>query len=469
MKSITLLVIIGLILSACLAPVQPQSIAAGEEIPITCHGVRIGNQLAVECDLSTPTAEATATATATETPTAIPLPTATTTPTVALPTPTPTITATLSAETPPFVGAPLCAEHDLIQWHSLWNAARGCHYNHTHNADPWLVADIFGAPGELVGQELSYPWQTPNELQMKATGYKYFVNRDIACEFDFATELEVRSDVYCVRAFRIQYHDHAELDPLIRFHSYFAEIQICERDNSSCWVVKSGGWADFGFLMAPYKQRHIPLPNDPLNIDLNEEPYRAYNATFFGGVDFLARYRQPFRSCKDCPVNRNAINDNVTYWATDENWANNNGFNKMIGFVFWKYDTSVLIADDGTPVLICPNYDCRFNDSEVTFYIVSATVPATLDIDRDGYVNGYNGYTDRQGNLAFNCTAVGLDCVPYAIEGKAKVGIGFWSDQDNLGYSIKQFDNSVGPIDFDVSPGNESPENEWWIEPEHGH
>lgn len=400
--------------------------------------------------------------TATLTPTIPDTPTSTATPTFTptnTSTLTPTITATsTSSVTVPFVGAPLCTEHTLTQWHSLWNAALGCHYDHTHNGNPWLVADIFGVPGALVGQELSYPWQTTKELEIKANGYKYFVNRNIECEFDFANELEVRSDVYCVRAFRIQYHDHDVLDPLVRFHSFFAEVQICLRDNSVCWIVKSGGWSDFGFLMAPYKQRHIPLLGDPLNIDLNEEPYRAYNAVSFGGIDFLTRYRQPFRSCKLCPVNRNAINDSVSFWATDETWANNNGWNKMVSYIYWKYDTSVLIGDNAQPVLICPNYDCRFNDSNLTFYIVAASVPKTLDVDGDGWVNGYRGYTDRQGNLMFNCTSIGLDCVPYIIEGRARVGIGFWSDQDNLGYSIRQFDNSIGPIDFDVSPGNE-----WWI------
>ena len=77
----------------------------------------------------------------------------------------------------PYPGAPKCPDwvHQANQWHSLWNHQHGCHYDHTHNANPTVANGLFGPPGAMIGgQSLSYPWQTPNENQLKHEGYKYF-------------------------------------------------------------------------------------------------------------------------------------------------------------------------------------------------------------------------------------------------------------------------------------------------------
>lgn len=90
----------------------------------------------------------------------------------------------------PYAEAPECLEHDPTKYHGLWNEIDGCHWAHTHNANPLApeVVSLFGDYTEYTGQEVSYPWQTyagagpnlnpppPNpvwELDAKGNGYKF--------------------------------------------------------------------------------------------------------------------------------------------------------------------------------------------------------------------------------------------------------------------------------------------------------
>ena len=84
-----------------------------------------------------------------------PDPTATQTPTATI---TATVTPTQTAQIEPYPDAPACASHDDRAYHSLWDAERGCHYDHQHGDDPHeldykLGTDIYG----LMGGEISYP------------------------------------------------------------------------------------------------------------------------------------------------------------------------------------------------------------------------------------------------------------------------------------------------------------------------
>lgn len=439
---------------------------AGDAALVTLH----------EGDLSWLCATTTPVVLPTGTPTHLPTNTSTATATVGVistGTPTPTATntpkptqATVEAPTPgatmtPFAAAAACATHDDTAWHGLWDGVRGCHYGHTHNWDPAIVAGLFGQAGALVGQEISYPWRTPNEQERKHSGYKYGVNRDLPCEFDFAGDLATSN---CVRAFSLQYHSHLLLDPTVRFHSFFAQGLLCTQDGTRCGTMATGGWIDSGFLQSPYKVAHVPLPgiDPPGPVDLNEEPYKAFNRTNWGGVDFVARYRQPFRSCKGCPADRNSVNDNVSFWGTDEPWSSNYGYNLLAGYDTWTYDTAVLISVTApfTPTLICPAGNCRFNNSEELVYLMAFRVPTSLDTNGDGFVT-YSGYTDVRGQIVTGCTGPGANCVPLVIE-DAPVGLALWSKQDELGYTIPQPDGTLGPPEFDVSPGSV-----WWIDMEH--
>ncbi|MFN8446999.1 MAG: hypothetical protein U0175_39760 [Caldilineaceae bacterium] len=358
----------------------------------------------------------------------------------------------------PYATAPLCPTHDDIHWHGLWDAARGCHYNHTHNADPSAVDNVFGPAGTLFGgQSISYPWQTPHENQNKHQGYKYAVGADLPCVQDTYEYLSPQPD--CVRAFRIQHHDlGGPMDAVVRFHSYFAEVQVCRRDGSSCGIIRTGGHSDFGILHVPYKQAWIPLPqkdppelwqyvNDRSQVDLNVDPYRAYNE-----LSLMQQMRTAEAMCKTCQGPGRELR---TTWAGatqfgHADWAVGN---QIVGFQFWTFDdwggfNPNNLADYQ---LVCPDAQCRFNSSEHALYTVSVDVAAELDDDGDGIVN-YQGFTDLNGKVATNCTVAGQNCVPLVIE-HAAVG--------RYLYSFQAPTHDVAAIthDYDVSP-----EGVWWIQ-----
>jgi len=114
--------------------------------------------------IETPTPQPpTATLEPTETPTPQP-PTAAPEPTET-PTPQPpTATPEPDGDVEPYADAPACPSHDDRAFHALWDAERGCHYDHEHGDNPHDVDHIFGTEFyDWAGGEISYPWQTPDE------------------------------------------------------------------------------------------------------------------------------------------------------------------------------------------------------------------------------------------------------------------------------------------------------------------
>ncbi|MBE7551505.1 MAG: hypothetical protein HS126_10580 [Anaerolineales bacterium] len=371
---------------------------------------------------------------------------------ISMPTPAPTAT--------PIASVPLCPDHDPIKWHELLDTMRGCHYNHTHNWDPTVVDDLFGPAGNLWGgQSISYPWETNHENHHKHSGYKYGLNRDLGCEFAGIDWIAKN----CVDAFRIEYHDAGRLDLTVRLHSFFLEARICTKDGSKCGIARTGGWADFGILKSPYPGSHVPLPGqDPPTVsDLQKtiEPYRTTNPVIgdnnFNNLDY---FHERALSGKVSASKLGFGFHNQSYWSTDYPARNQYGYNKTASFKFWVYDDPALVNrnDPFNMVLICPNYDCLYNNSEHIIFEVTVNVPANLDTDGDGMVT-YSGYTDRQGNIVQGCTAMSTDCVPLRFE-NVPVGMAGWGANSDIGLEIVQPGGIVGPVDFDVSPGKE-----WWI------
>lgn len=324
------------------------------------------------------------------------------------------------AAIPPFPGAPLCPTHNDTQWHSLWDASRGCHYDHTHNDDPASADFLFGPAGEGWGQSISYPFMTANENNMMGhTGYKYYVNLNPqpAC----ATEaFEYLGAVNCVSAFRIEYHDVGGNAHMVkRFHSYFMEVQV--KKGNIVGTIETGGWADFGCLHGEYKKFFVTLPGvDPTNSngqsvcqsgvpgaqDINADPYRAVG---YSPAEVISRSQQG--------------RDNPWGWTSDPRY----GYNKL-GFFFFRTLDSAGVLDPANPYaerFICPDFACKYNNSEHHVYSVHVVIPSSLDTDGDGVVN-YVGYTDRKGNVVQGCTAPGLDCVPLRIM-NAPVGRAVWA------------------------------------------
>ncbi len=327
-------------------------------------------------------------------------------------------TAPSEAGVPPFPGAPLCPTHDNKSYHGLWDSIRGCHYDHTHNDDPAQGNSVFGQAGPW-GQTISYPWMTPNENEMMGhTGYKYYVN--LAPQPACATEsFEYFGSMNCVSAFRIQYHDVGGSAHMTkRFHSYYLEAQV--KKGNTVGLIRTGGWADFGCLHGSYKDFFITLPGiDPTNPagqsvcqtsvpgaqDISQDPYRSASTI----ADSLASTR--FGS------------DNMWSWTSWDRY----GYNK-IGMFFYRVLDSYGGMDAANPYaenFICPDFSCKYNNSEHHMYTVMMIVPSSLDTDGDGIVT-YTGYTDRRGNIVQGCTSPSLDCVPLQIV-NAPVGRAVWA------------------------------------------
>ena len=310
----------------------------------------------------------------------------------------------------PGAGIPLCTDHDPMDWHSLYNAAENCHYNHEHKQDPDAVNDIFGPVGALYGgQKISYPWQTfsstGTENGLKHGGYGWLVTRGMDCFSRFSEG--------CLTDFRVQYHAiMAAPGAVTRFHSFWLEARGCREDNPDrCGIIRTGGWADYGKLKIDGE--HIPLPGDPTKSVIGRREHH-YN---IGAGNFGTWY----------------------------------GGNKMAVVALQTPSMWGLIKPDNPFELhlFCPDLKCKNNNSKMQAHIIGFKVSNKLDTDGDGLVT-YKGYTDRHGNIVSGCTNVGLDCVPLEIIDMPTGTYQFRDDAHGLG--------NDGRGNFDLSPPGE-----WWV------
>lgn len=291
----------------------------------------------------------------------------------------------------PYLDAPPCTEHDPIAWHGVWDFERGCHYAHTHNADPAQLDMLFGPVGAVYGgQTISYPWQTPHENEHKHEGYKWEVRRVEGCMTNS------RGD-NCIGAFRLLFHVVGLFGANFRTHSFWIEAQVCDSMQETCGIVKTGGWADFGILCVPYKGDHVPLtaldPNDPPrrndgNVNCEPPPYRGH------GPQDTERGRD----------------NSITYtWNSSPRY----GYNQIVEYDFQSRDDfgGINVTDPTDLNFVCPDFTCASNHSTMLVYEVVIKVPRELDDDGDGKVT-YAGFNDRFGNIVEACEPLGPDCIP---------------------------------------------------------
>jgi hypothetical protein len=314
---------------------------------------------------------------------------------------------------------PKCAAelHDPIKWHSLINEEHGCHYNHEHKDDPHTVNDIFGPAGAYYGgQEISYPWLTGNGTENlmwpngKHQGYGWLVHRNIGNPMNSA---------YYIDAFRGQYHSiMSATDAVVRFHSYWLEIKVCEEGAGECGILRTGGWSDYNVLTIDDK--HVPLHGD-------------------GSLHSFTR-RRDYRS----PARGNEQFDSAWYGG-----ANSGTF----AFFGLNGETWGLVSQNDPHALhlFCPDFRCKLNGSKMNPHVVSFHLSSDWD-ELDGIKDGkltYTGYTDRYGQLAPNCTAPALDCVPLILK-NVPVNVHVHYRADTHDYP---------EVDYDISP-----EGAYWIE-----
>ncbi len=378
--------------------------------------------------------------------------------------------------------------HDNKNWHPLYVPGElitadmaalvtsvdmrktGCHYVHTHNANPAIVDDIFGPAGSQWGnQSISYPWETfsaggqtdpmMHENHMKHEGYKYIVERNLPIGRDGTGLNWAPGTNNRITDIRVEYHALGGVkDAVVRLHSYYAEFKVCSKnDASQCGITKFGGWADYGIMHLPYKTAYRPLPSDPegaASQDINVDPYRAH-IKMSDGISIASN---PLSTCRTCGNSDLRNNDIWWLWTTSDRY----GYDQLGGpFIFVSDDWQGIDPNDPTKEsLVCDpriGKSCRFNSTEHQPATMWSNVPSSMDnnsTDKDpraGYVS-YTGYTDRTGKIVTNCTGIALDCIPVSME-KMPVGYGSWNSP------ALNFKWQERFKDYDVSP-----DPVWWVQ-----
>lgn len=317
------------------------------------------------------------------------------------------------------------AEHDPNKWHSLVNIEAGCHYDHHHGDDPNYVNDIFGEAGNWFsrpGQSVSYPWQTFGaatmteqndvfvankrmENDLKHEGYIWVVRRDQPC-----------SGGNCITDFRVQIHGiFGAHDAVVRWHSFSYEGRVCTNgaDSNTCGIVRHGGWMDFGRLFitppddlicgAAANEIFIPLSADTLYMPLDRVEARDEIRCHATIVTLRPQPDQSISPLEWWGLQRGRLRvqlrgfdpiGNIDPQAPDK-WH----FYCTMEDVNCRYDQTLFDAFIGY-VYAVPEF--------VDFCALGCM---SIDPDNNDRTN-YIGYTDRFGQLAPNCTAVALDCVP---------------------------------------------------------
>jgi hypothetical protein len=397
----------------------------------------------------TPTPSATAPVTATATAVMVTItPTLTITPTGEAP--TPTATASPTPTSPPTSSLPLCEEHNDIQYHGLVSEDGRCHYDHTHFGDPtqldWL-AEQTDSPWPLENW-ISYPHQTPHENEMKHTGNVFTVNStasDItASDFECVQFRDPPNIDGCVIAWRIHTHTIGGARALLtRIHSIYGQVFV-QNPDGTIGSISTGGWVDWGHLMAPYKQQLIPTAQDgpfelagifydAVSTNLGQPPYRAGEPQITDGQP--GRYAAQWNMC------------------SNQTGAHTHAI--CLDFVSFRDFGGVDVDAPSNIWLACPDLTCDNNHSNIRPYEVRATTPPELG---DGLIN-FNGWTDLHGNIVDESECVVNEfgifpCAPLVIN---NVQAGTYLFRIDLGTNA----GPNGPQDrwqeeYDTSPAGES-------------
>lgn len=292
----------------------------------------------------------------------------------------------------PYPAAPLCATHDALVYHGLWNSELGCHYDHTHGDDPHAVDDIFGTDWlTQTGGDIETPWRTDgeNHVNHKHESYLWLVRRDNPPVSPPGANVSG-----FVKAYRVQVHGdlHNNVSTL---HSYRAELQVCliaSPDN--CGIVRMGGhqWVGDMFidgvcvidLTSPVTG--TPQPAPPVRLHYNIQGQRT-SATWY--------QRSP------------------RAWVTLAVESQD----------MWAYFTA---SAPTAPVFNCaidgagfPMAEgCRWNQSYIQPHVIGFTIPAKyrLQLGLTGNNYNYSGFVDRYGNPVAACAPLAVDCIPLVFE-----------------------------------------------------
>lgn len=431
-----------------------------------------------ETAIDTPTAAQTMelpTATATETFTPIPSDTPTETNTPA-PTDTPTAPSTPTPQLTPVASAPLCPTHDDRFWHGLWDAARGCHYDHVHGVDPnhefWVGRPISGTKLTLDsmrvlqgGVDFGYGWQTLSENANKHRGYVGNSAVNLPREQQNYLYMPEANRKF-INDFNIIFHyDHPVREGTSRFHSMSVYAVGCERDNINCGDFFSGGISDTGDLHSPYKTdcENAVGSNRPTCPPLNVWEYQRHNPPYwaYSTKDEALRALNGGYLARNIPENLNLPSNRMVWdnYSSDRTRSVGNRLNSanLLVHINARNYTSSAYFDKATKRFeyVCPLSDCIAVNDAVYVYALIFEVPANLPKDAQGYVN-YLGWTDRAGRIVTNCTEISVECVPLRIR-HLKPGAYIYDMKQGFLPDVRTWGDGVvttGARYFDVTPPN---------------
>ena len=341
----------------------------------------------------------------------------------------------------PFASAPACPTHDDRAYHGIWDEERGCHYNHSHGDDPHSVDHIFGTDFySWAGGEISYPWETPRENELKHAAYNWFVRVEDDCFSEFEDG--------CVRAFRAQAHGVGAVQgDVVPFHSAWMEALVCsEARPDECGIIRGGGWQGPADLIID-GSRVLDREDSANRFFLSYYHtgdgqfttwYNGVRSSFIGvTMQFEDRwnYAPPGEGCT---VANDEVDCDVMFSVEQE----------LLDATEWFCDED----DNGVPEL----ENCSHNSSRRQIHLVASAFGGRhldlLDPDGDG-VTTFSGFTDRYGEPVNGCTEAGLDCVPLRLEsydGSAgvPVDVSYQRRGDAREYDLCFYeDGSLAPLD----------------------
>lgn len=355
----------------------------------------------------------------------------------------------------------LPSEHDPNTWHALVDPVKKCHYNHHHGDDPSLVDDLFGPVGAWFGQpgrSIAYPWQTfpisdtetnPNvdkpanvkwENEAKHEGYIWIVRRNQMCA----------GGRNCVTDFRLQAHFMSSHDAPVRFHSFSAELRVCEDAirKTGCGLIRTGGWMNYDKLFIP---------------PASEDCWIGFNAAFEGRRPDLMQYivrqgnwnqlfpasglpggdEHPFDEFR-CHkmITPEQVRANPSGMRNAAEWW---GHIPDLRFRILVWNPHANVGQNGlstTPHCSPTDAVCRWTFSRFTVefdYVVP--VHESLDTNGDGIADA-RGFDNRVhwGPPPPGCTRATEKCVPYEYVGM-RVGA----------YNHDLAPNQM-PLDYDITP-----------------
>lgn len=279
-------------------------------------------------------------------------------------------------------------EHDVTVWHSPGDG-------HHHGADP-QTSELWNLYLQATGgREIGYEWlSSPIENAFpypagKHEGFTFLREDDTGRPQTPRAEGANYIDAYLLMLHALG-NGHEIRG---RFHSHYGVFKVSNEDGSKSGYVATGGHADYGILMAPYKQRVVQLPGDPPNWPYGEPE----------------QFKLPYRATLRPTPGRN-----IQYW-------NSQGQGKVAMYphrpnhilqVAWSTLDAFMKLDDEHPedeeldTYLCPDGSCEFNGS---LFQVNAIRLLHLPTQRP-----FSGFTDVHGHV-ISASEAGPNAVPLII------------------------------------------------------